>query len=106
MFLPDVEVEKNDVVHVFWHTHFRSRNKAVRMSNDVPDEQTARELANTYADSECVGQLGDITDIEEYDTEWLVEFETHTLSDTYTHRVQITKSVGNVLSHDRSSRFD
>lgn len=76
------------------------------MSDDVPDEQTAIEIAETYADSECIGQLGDITDIGERDTEWLVEFETHTLSDTYTHRVRIPKSVGNVISHDRSSRFE
>lgn len=76
------------------------------MSDDVPDQETAIELAKEYADSECVGQFGDVTDVEERNTEWRIEFETHTLSDTHTHRVRIIKSVGNVISHDRTSRFE
>lgn len=76
------------------------------MDEDVPDRETAIELVEEYADSECVGQFGDVTDVEERETEWRVEFRTHTPSDTHTHRVRITKSVGNVVSHDRSSRFE
>lgn len=76
------------------------------MSEDVPDQEAAIELAKEYADSECIGQLGDVTEVEERETEWRIEFETHTLSDTHTHRVRITKSVGNVISHDRQSRFE
>lgn len=76
------------------------------MSEDVPDQEAAIELAKEYADSECVGQFGDVTEVEERETEWRIEFETHTLSDTHTHRVRITKSVGNVISHDRPSRFE
>ncbi|WP_152420654.1 hypothetical protein [Halorubrum tebenquichense] len=76
------------------------------MSEDVPDQETASELAKEYADNECVGQLGDITDIEERDAEWQIEFETHTLSDTHTHRIRITKFAGNVISYDRLSRFE
>lgn len=76
------------------------------MSEEVPDQDTATELAEEYADSECIGQFGEITEVDEHDTKWTIEFQTHTLSDSYTHRVQITKSVANVISHDRSSRFD
>lgn len=76
------------------------------MSDDVSDAQAAIEIAEAYADHECVGQFGEGTMTEERDTEWLIEFQTHTLSDTYTHRVRITKSVGNVIAHDRSSRFE
>lgn len=76
------------------------------MSKDVSNQNAATEIAEEYADKECVGQFGEITKTEERDTEWVIEFQTHTLSDAYTHRVQITKSVGNVISHDRSSRFD
>lgn len=76
------------------------------MSEDVSDQEAAIKLARGYADRECVGQFGDVTDVEETDTEWHIEFQTHTLSDTYTYRVRITKSVGNVISYDRSSRFE
>lgn len=76
------------------------------MNEDVSNQEAAIELVREYADRECVGQFGDVTDVEETDTEWGVEFETHTLSDTYAHRVRITKSVGNLVSHDRSSRFE
>lgn len=74
--------------------------------DDVPDEETAIEIAEEYAGEECVGEFGEVTAIEEQDTDWIVEFETHTYSDAYTHRVTITKAVGNVVSHDRSSRFE
>jgi hypothetical protein len=76
------------------------------LSEDAPDREAAIELAKGYADSECVGQFGEVTDVEETETEWRIEFRTHTLSGTNTHRVRITESVENVVSHDRSSRFD
>lgn len=76
------------------------------MSDDVPDAEMAIEIAEDYADNECIGEYGEITDVEERDSAWLVEFRTHTFSDAYTHHVQITKSVGNVVSHNRTSRFD
>jgi hypothetical protein len=73
---------------------------------EVPDEQTAREIAEAYADAKCVGQFGAVTDVGKRDSEWEVVFETHTISETYTHRLRITESVGNVIAHERSSRFD
>lgn len=76
------------------------------MSDDVSDTETAIEIAEEYADTECVGEYGEIIETDERTSEWIVEFRTHTFSDAYTHRVRITKSVGNVISHDRSNRFD
>jgi hypothetical protein len=73
---------------------------------EVPDEQTAREIAEAYADAECVGEFGAVTDVESRNGEWEVVFETHTFSETYTHRLRITERVGNVIAHERSSRFD
>lgn len=72
------------------------------MSDDVPDRETAIGIAEEYADDECVGQFGDVETIEERESEWMVEFRTHTFSDTHTRRLRITKSVGNVIDHDRS----
>jgi hypothetical protein len=76
------------------------------MGDDVPDRETAIELAKEYAESECVGQIGDSIDVEERDMTWIVKFQMYTYSEKTTHRVKITKSVGNVISHDRSSRFE
>lgn len=76
------------------------------MSEDVSDQEAAIALVKEYAASECVGRFGDVTDVEEREAEWFIKFHTSTSSDTHTHRVRITKSVGNVISHDRSSRFE
>lgn len=76
------------------------------MGDEIQDSETAVEIAEEYADTECVGEFGEIITTEEEDTEWVVEFQTHTFSDVYTHTIRITKSVGNVVSHDRTSRFD
>ncbi|QKY20188.1 hypothetical protein B4589_007265 [Halolamina sp. CBA1230] len=73
---------------------------------DVPDEETAAEIAERYAEAECTGQFGTVTDVGKQDAEWVVAFETHTFSETYTHRVRITERVGNVIAHERSSRFE
>jgi hypothetical protein len=73
---------------------------------EITDERTAREIAEEYADAECVGQLGAVTDVGKRNGEWEVVFETHTTSETYTHRVRITERVGAVVDHERSSRFD
>ncbi|WP_225336481.1 hypothetical protein [Halomicrobium urmianum] len=72
------------------------------MGDDVPDAETATGIAEDYADEECVGQLGDVVEVVEREAEWIVEFRTHTFSDAYTHRLTITKSVGNVVGHERS----
>ncbi|MFC7164704.1 hypothetical protein [Halospeciosus flavus] len=76
------------------------------MGDDVEERDEAVTIAEEYADSECVGELGEVTDVEERDKSWYVEFQTHTFSETYTHSVEITKAVGNVVSHDRSSQFE
>lgn len=73
------------------------------MSDDVPDSDTAIDIARQYADDECVGEPGDIVDVTEQDNEWAVEIETHGYSDTYTHRIRLTKTVGNVIAHERLS---
>lgn len=70
------------------------------------DEETAIEIAETYADEGCVGELGEILAVTSSDANWIVEFRTHTYDDFYDHRVVITKTVGNIISHDRSDRFD
>lgn len=73
------------------------------MGDEVPDADTATEFAEDYADEECVGQLGDVVEVADRDSMWVVEFRTHTFSDVYTHRIAITKSVGNVVNHERSN---
>ncbi|QIO23791.1 hypothetical protein [Haloarcula sp. JP-L23] len=75
------------------------------MRGTVDDADTAAALALGYADEECVGEPGDVSSVERDDGRWVVEFETHTFSDTYEHRVRITTE-GNVFGHERSSRFD
>ncbi|MBX0323988.1 hypothetical protein EGH21_13195 [Halomicroarcula sp. F13] len=75
------------------------------MEGTVDDADTAEALARTYADEECVGELGAEVSVERTDGGWVVEFRTHTFSDTYEHRIRITTE-GNVFGHERSSRFD
>lgn len=70
------------------------------------DKETAIEIATDYADEECVGQLGDILETHKEDDDWIVEFRTHTYADSYDHRVRITATVGNVISHERGNRLD
>lgn len=72
------------------------------MSDDIQDAETAIDVATEYADAECVGELGEVIDARREENVWVVEFRTHTFSDAYEHRVRITASVGNVISHDRS----
>lgn len=73
------------------------------MGDDVPDAEEATGIAEVYADEECIGQFGDVVEVADRDSRWVVEFRTHTFSDTYTHRITITKSVGNVANHERSN---
>ena len=63
------------------------------MSDDVRGERTPVERAITYADRKCVGQLGDIADVEERNTEWPVEFKRTRSRIFIPHCVRITKSV-------------
>lgn len=76
------------------------------MSNKVQDAETAVEIAEEYADEECIGELGDVIDTISENNVWIIMFRTHTFSDAYVHRVRITKSVGNIISHDRKDRPD
>lgn len=76
------------------------------MSEEVSDQKTVTSLVKGYANRECVGQFGEITHIDEHDTEWQIEFETHTFSDTHTHTVRITKAVGNMVGHKRANQFE
>lgn len=71
------------------------------MEGEVTDKDSAVEVARDYADEECVGQFGDATDVSRDDGVWVVEFETHTYSGAYRHRVKINR-VGNVFSHERN----
>ncbi|WP_123538232.1 hypothetical protein [Halosimplex salinum] len=75
------------------------------MKGEVRDRETAVELAKEYADEECVGQWGDVTDVRQTDGSWVVEFRTHTYSDEYEHRIEMNH-VGNVFTHDRSGRLE
>lgn len=71
------------------------------MSEEVRDTETAIKIAEEYADNECVGEFGEIGETREKNNQWIVEFRTHTFFDAYMYRIRITKSVGNVISHDR-----
>lgn len=73
---------------------------------DEVDEREAIEIAEDYADEECVGELGETLDVTKEDGSWIVEVRTHTFSDSYDHRVKITATVGNIISHERDDRFD
>jgi len=70
------------------------------------DKEDAIEIAQDYADDECVGQFGDILNASKEDSTWNVEFRTHTYGDSYDHRVTITATVGNVISHERGNRLN
>ncbi|MFB6301467.1 MAG: hypothetical protein ABEH78_01195 [Haloferacaceae archaeon] len=70
------------------------------------DRERAIEIARDYADGECVGELGEVLDAAKENDLWIVEFRTHTFSDSYDHRLKITVSVGNVVSHERKDRLD
>lgn len=74
------------------------------MGREVPDADAARDIAEPYAAEECVGTLGEVREVTREDDVWVVEFETHTFSDVFRHRIRITGSVGNVISHEREKR--
>lgn len=71
------------------------------MADEVTNAETAEAIAAKYADEECVGTMGEVTDVKQEDSTWVVEFKTHTFSEAFVHRVEITESVGNIVSHDR-----
>ena len=54
-----------------------------------------------YANNECVGELGEVLDAKQENNTWIIEFRTHTFSNTYNHRIQMSP-IGNVFSHDRT----
>lgn len=78
------------------------------MSGDSTNRDEAIEITKKFAeeDERCAGEFGDIIDIRRDDNVWIVEFRTHTFSDTYTHQIRITRSVGNVISYERESKFE
>jgi hypothetical protein len=75
------------------------------MKGEIEDADTAIEIVRDYADDECIGELGEVTDARRENKSWIVEFRTHTFSDAYEHRIQLLPS-GNVFSHDRTSRIE
>jgi hypothetical protein len=70
------------------------------MEGKITDTDTAVEIARDYSDDECVGEFGEVLEARRENNDWIVEFRTHTFSDTYKHRVQLSP-IGNVFSHDR-----
>jgi hypothetical protein len=70
------------------------------MEGKITDTDTAVEIARDYADDECVGEFGEVLEASRENHDWIVEFRTHTFSDTYKQRVQLSP-IGNVFSHDR-----
>lgn len=75
------------------------------MHGEVHSEELAREVAREYADEECVGELGDVTDVTRDESSWILQFRTHTFSDEYHHEIRLN-DVGNVFVHERDSRFE
>jgi hypothetical protein len=71
------------------------------MEGKIEDPDTAIEIARDYADEECIGEVGEVVDARRENNNWIVEFRTHTFSDAYKHRVQLS-AIGNVFSHDRT----
>lgn len=71
------------------------------MGGEVHTAASAEAIAESYAASECVGTVGDVVDVRDEDGVWVVELKTHTISKAYTHRIEITRSVGNVVAHER-----
>jgi hypothetical protein len=75
------------------------------MEGEIEEPDTAIERARDYAADNCVGELGEVLDARQENNRWIVEFRTHTFADAYEHRVQLSR-IGNVVSHDRPSRFE
>lgn len=71
------------------------------MADRVQDADTAETIAENYAAQECVGTFGGVIDVTRDDSTWIVEFRTHTFSEEYVHRVEITETVGNIITHDQ-----
>lgn len=73
------------------------------MENRIQNADDAESIAEDYADEECVGTTGEVIDVTREDSAWIVEVRTHTFSEAYVHRIEITASVGNVVAHDRKA---
>jgi hypothetical protein len=72
------------------------------MGSKVRTSEAAINIAESYAKEECVGTLGKIVNVVREDGSWIVELRTHTFSEEYTHRIEITEAVGNIIGHDRT----
>lgn len=74
------------------------------MDGEVREAETAKDVARDYAEDECVGQFGAVTDVRREESSWVVEFRTHTYADECGHYVRINQ-VGTVYAHERDSQF-
>lgn len=75
------------------------------MVGDLRDPEAVKDAVREYADDECVGELGEVTDVTRDDSYWTAEFRTHTFSDEYRHEVRLNQ-VGNVFAHESDGRLD
>jgi hypothetical protein len=62
------------------------------MAGEIEDADRAIEVVKNYADDECVGEFGEVLDARQENNNWTVEFRTHTFSDRYKHRVQLSST--------------
>lgn len=70
------------------------------MTGELLDREGAIDAAREYATEECIGQFGEVIDVERDNDDWSVRFRTHTYADEYVHRVRINR-VGNVYAYER-----
>lgn len=73
------------------------------MENSVQNADDTETIAENYADEKCVGTMSEVIDVIHEDPTWIVKFRTHTFSEEFVHRIEITESVGNVIAHDRNT---
>lgn len=71
------------------------------MANSITDKETAESIAVEYAEKECIRTIDEVIDVVHEDAAWIAELRTHTFSEEFVHRIEITDLVGNVISHDR-----
>lgn len=78
------------------------------MNGEIVEREQAIASAKEFADEDdrCVGEFGEVLDVTLENGIWTVTFRTHTYAEEYRHEIQVTSSVGNVISYERESRFD
>lgn len=70
------------------------------MTGELVDSEGAIDAAKEYAIEECVGQFGEVLDVDRDGDDWSVRFRTHSYADEYVYRVRINR-VGKVYAHER-----